>query len=70
MGAGTTETGYRNRNRQVVIGPFDGFSNHHNQRLFEMRCEPCGEAYAANGCDIHIRRCPTCQGGKPSSESS
>ncbi|CTQ33585.1 hypothetical protein JAN5088_02367 [Jannaschia rubra] len=66
---GTTETGYENANGQKVLGPSDLTSNHHNQRLFEMSCTHCGCGYNANGCDIHIRRCPSCQNGKPSSEA-
>ena len=69
MGAGTTEIGFLNRNRQKVIGMSALASNHHNQRLFEMSCGDCGGSYNANGCDIHIRRCPLCQGGQKSSEA-
>lgn len=31
-----------------------------------LACTHCGANYAANGSDIHLRKCPACQGGNPS----
>lgn len=63
---GTTRPGYKNRNGQINIGPLDRPGTDHNQMLYHMRCGKCGCDYAANGSDIHQRKCPTCQGGAPS----
>ena len=68
MTLGTTDTGYKNKNKQQVLGPSDMVSNHENQKLYELKCLDCDFVYRANGCDIHIRRCPKCQGGAVSSE--
>ena len=63
MSKGTTETGYRNRNGQVVVRPTHLAGTDHNQYVFVLRCGNCGYEYGANGSDIHLRRCPNCQGG-------
>ena len=62
--AGTTAPGFVNQNRQKTVartgfrsGSFAG------QIIYKMRCGDCGAEYGANGCDIHARRCPGCQGG-------
>jgi hypothetical protein len=65
IGKGTTETGDRNRNRQVVIRPTPLASTDHNHYVYVLRCGTCGYEYGANGSDIHLRRCPNCQGGAP-----
>jgi Zn finger protein HypA/HybF involved in hydrogenase expression len=33
------------------------------QYVYQMGCSECGTVYGANGSDIHIRKCPKCQGG-------
>lgn len=40
--------------------------NHRAARIWVLRCivEECGHEYGANGCDVHIRLCPRCQGGE------
>lgn len=65
MSKGTTEVGYVNRNRQEVIRKTDEPGTDHLQKIYVLRCHPCGSEYGANGSDIHIRRCPTCDGGRP-----
>ncbi len=64
--ASTTCPGFRNGNGQIVVrdtgwpsGTFAG------QRIYQLRCEHCAQVYGANGCDIHARLCPACQGGVP-----
>jgi len=64
-GKGTTEIGYRNRNDQVVVLPTDLPGTDHNQKVYVLRCERCSHEYGANGSDIHLRRCPNCQAGRP-----
>ena len=63
----STEIGFVNRNRQRNTGqpdpPREGTD--HNQRVYILRCLKCEEEYGANGSDIHARRCPSCQGGRP-----
>jgi len=72
----TTVPGYRNKNNQVVIRRTDKRGNDHNQFLYELECKspthPDGKMnrYLANGSDIWQRKCPECQGGRPSSEKS
>jgi hypothetical protein len=35
------------------------------QYVYVLQCSICGYEYGANGSDIHLRRCPSCQGGQP-----
>lgn len=65
MSKGTTELGYVNRNAQEVIRKTDEPGTDHMQKIYVLRCHPCGSEYGANGSDIHIRRCPACDGGRP-----
>jgi hypothetical protein len=65
MGKGTTEPDYTNRNRQVVIRGTDLPGTDHFQYVYLLRCGDCGHEYGANGSDIHLRKCPNCQGGAP-----
>lgn len=62
---GTTVPGFRNRNGQVVIGPTGRPGTDHNQQIYRLCCGACGLNYGANGSDIHIRKCPSCGGGRP-----
>ena len=63
----TTTVGFQNPNGQENVGPLGLEGTDHNQKLYRMRCGHCGAVYAANGSDIHHRKCPGCQGGQPSS---
>lgn len=65
MGKGTTEPGYTNRNRQVVVRPTHLPGTDLNQYVYILRCGDCGHEYGANGSDIFQRKCPNCQGGAP-----
>lgn len=65
MSTGTTENGYENRNRQVVMRDTGMPGTDHNQRIYHLRCLNCGHEYGANGADIFERKCPDCGGGKP-----
>ena len=62
---GTTQPGYINRNGQGVVRPTGLAGNDHLQKVYVLRCGDCGATYGANGSDIHLRRCPKCQGGAP-----
>lgn len=62
----TTEPGYLNRNGQINIRPLGIPGTDHGQSLYQLACTHCGTNYAANGSDIHLRKCPACQGGNPS----
>ena len=64
-GKRTTEPGYKNDNRQVVLRRTDYPGTDHNQYVYVLHCEECDNEYGANGSDIHQRKCPSCQGGKP-----
>ena len=62
--AGTTVPGFVNQNRQKTVArtgfPSASFAG---QSIYKMCCGDCRKEYGANGCDIHSRRCPACQGG-------
>lgn len=65
------------RKRKLVIGAVnrDGqhllqdlnrtSATHPSAKVCRLRCLFCGHNYGANGCDIHIRKCPACQQGMP-----
>ena len=61
----TSEPGYCNRNNQEVIRNTGLQGTDHLQYIYEMVCRNCGRRYGSNGSDIHERRCPNCQKGKP-----
>ena len=63
--AETTQPGFSNPHGQVVVRATDLPGTDHLQRIYVLRCEHCGFEYGANGSDIHERKCPRCQGGKP-----
>ena len=53
-----------NRNGQKVVRATGMKSvSHYNQKIYELRCTECGYRYVANGCDVHIRKCPKHQNG-------
>lgn len=62
---GTTAIGYINRNGQTVISKTDTAGNDHNQLVYILECQTCHHQYGANGSDIHLRRCPNHDGGRP-----
>jgi hypothetical protein len=62
---GTTTPGYVNINRQKVLHATSLSGNLAGQRVYALECGVCAAKYGANGCDIHIRKCPECQGGRP-----
>jgi hypothetical protein len=45
MGNGPTETGYRNRNRQIVVRPTHLAGTDHNHYVYVKRCGDCGHEY-------------------------
>src|SRR3990172_5441402 len=65
QGKGTTNPGYENPNGQIVVHYTGHPGTDHNQFVYELRCKHCGQVYGANGSDIHERKCPNCQGGRP-----
>ena len=64
--AQTVVPGSVNANEQEVIAktgrPSTSFRG---QVIYEIKCRKCGGRYGANGCDVHARRCPLCDGGAP-----
>lgn len=60
---GTTDPGYMNKNNQKVLRKSGAAGNDHNQKVYALQCGDCGVEYGANGSDIWLRRCPSCQGG-------
>jgi hypothetical protein len=61
----TTMPGYENRNGQIVVRGTGKLGTDHLQYVYVLKCKPCGHEYGANGSDIHLRKCPVCQGGAP-----
>lgn len=62
--------GDRNSKGQTLVtGPLGPSSTHRSQQSYGMECNHCGEKYLANGCDVHLRACPNCQGGKAGNEA-
>ena len=64
-GKGTTEPGYENSNGQMVVRNTGQQGTDFGQHVYELRCKHCGQLYGANGSDIHERKCPMCQAGRP-----
>lgn len=55
-----------NKNGQKVVADLKRKSSTRNTaNLYHMVCKLCRHQYAANGFDVHIRKCPNCQGGRP-----
>jgi hypothetical protein len=65
MSKGTTEAGFVNPHGQLNVRGTELPGNDHLQYVYVLRCTHCGTEYGANGSDIHRRRCPECQGGRP-----
>jgi hypothetical protein len=61
----TTDVGYENLNEQTVVRLTDLEGNLPGQKVYVLKCGRCGTEYGANGCDIHLRRCPACMDGQP-----
>lgn len=61
----TTRYGYTNPHRQRNLGPLHVPGTHFLNAAFLVNCLDCGHFYGANGCDLHHRKCPSCQGGVP-----
>jgi len=56
-----------NKNHQTLIEQSKvRSSNHQYALIWKVRCGDCENEYGVNSCDFHNRRCPHCQGGKPS----
>jgi hypothetical protein len=58
-----TEPGTVNPHGHKVIRSTGRRDSHRFALVYEMECTECGEVYGANSCDIHLRKCPNCQGG-------
>jgi len=54
----------RKLNGQIVVRNTGLTGTDFGQRVYELRCKHCGHHYGANGSDIHLWRCPKCQGGR------
>jgi hypothetical protein len=61
----STAVGYVNRNKQKNLGRREPLlaGTDHGQYVYVINCTECGNVYGANGSDIHLRKCPNCQGG-------
>ena len=61
----TTVSGFINKHNQENRGCTGLAGTDHNQFIYHMKCNRCGNEYGANGSDIWQRKCPKCQSGKP-----
>jgi hypothetical protein len=61
----SVEIGAVNRNGQICLGTRGVAGTDHLQLVYRLECGHCGLIYGANGSDVHERRCPGCQGGRP-----
>ena len=60
----TTQPGYQNPNRQLVIATTGAPSTtRDSQKIYHLRCTLCRHDYGCNGMDIKARLCPNCQSG-------
>ncbi len=48
-----------------VVRPTGLPGTDHRQYIYVLQRSRCGHKYGANGSDIHLRRCPKCDGGAP-----
>jgi hypothetical protein len=62
----TTQIGYENSNNQKVLGSRNFDTTDNKQVTYKMECGHCDEVYGAKTSEIHRRKCPACQEGKPS----
>ena len=61
----TTQIGYVNKNKQKCWGQRGVAGTDYDQLAYRMECLECDNVYGANGSDVHLRKCPNCQGGAP-----
>jgi hypothetical protein len=61
----TTTVGFRNASGQTVLRQTNLSGNLAGQHVYVLACGHCGFEYGANGCDIHLRKCPSCMDGQP-----
>jgi len=66
----SVKIGFINRRGQTVVRDTGLSGTDHGQRVYELKCSHCGSVYGSNGSDNHIRKCPTCQGGRPGLETN
>jgi hypothetical protein len=62
---GSTRVGFRNVNGQTVLRQAHVSGNGAGEHVYVLSCGHCGREYAADGSDIHLRKCPSCMGGPP-----
>ena len=62
----TTQIAYENSNQQKVLGSRNLDATDKQQVTYKMVCGYCDEIYGAKTAEIHRRKCPACQEGKPS----
>jgi hypothetical protein len=61
----TVKIGYTNRNEQRCCGTLGVPGTDGNAYAYKLECTLCGFVYGANSGDVHERKCPNCQDGKP-----
>ena len=61
----SVRVGYVNPHGQKCCGHCGVHGTDHLQYAYKTECTLCGFVYGANGSDMHERRCPECQNGRP-----
>lgn len=61
----SVQPGVTNTNGQKVLRSTGLPGTDYGQSVYVLRCGSCGHEYGANGSDAWLRKCPSCQGGKP-----
>ena len=61
----TTAIGFVNRNSQTVLRANGLRGADHGQYVYLLHCGRCAAEYGVNRSDIHLRRCPVCDYGRP-----
>lgn len=64
----SVQIGVVNPHGQICTGHRGKSGTDHLQLSYRTECGHCGDAYGANGSDLHERRCPACQDGAPGLE--
>ena len=61
----STRPGFVNHRGQVVIRNTGLRGTDFAQNVYQLGCSICGHIYGSNGSDIHERRCPMHDRGRP-----
>lgn len=63
-----SEVGYitQHRKQRILEKSKEKSNSHSFATVWVLECTHCNNVYGANSCDVHLRKCPSCQGGQQS----